>query len=109
MTEVDDRPSLLRAVRKGRSAVLFRARWCPFCRAFEPIFRRVAGRDGHALVGAMLDDEANPLWIEYQVEVVPTVLFFEDGRQVERLDGESGVGLAAADLEAALDRIARSC
>jgi len=38
----------------------------------------------------------------YQIAVVPTVLFFDSGRVVKRVNGMSGVGLSAADLRQAL-------
>ena len=50
----------------------------------------------------ILDDENNPLWEAYQIEIVPTVLFFASGQVVKRLDGQPGIGLGEADLRKAL-------
>ena len=48
-------------------------------------------------IEAVIDDEDNPLWDKYSVNIVPTVLFFDQGKVVKRLDGKGGVGLKAAD------------
>ena len=53
-------------------------------------------------VGVCLDSEAKPLWVTYRIEVVPSVLFFGDGRVVRRLDGEPLVGVRVHDREEAL-------
>lgn len=53
-------------------------------------------------VEAAIDEEENPLWDEYSIEIVPTVLFFENGKVVRRLDGKPGRGLAGRDLGEAL-------
>ena len=38
-------------------------------------------------------DDKPKLTKKYSVDVVPTVLVFEQGRVTERLDGEAGAGL----------------
>jgi len=103
MTTVVDPEGLARAVARGRSVVLFHATWCPHCRRFAPEFRRaLEAADGRRAVEAVVDDEANPLWTLHAIEVVPTVIFFEDGRATKRLDGVLGVGLDAERLGSAL-------
>ncbi len=86
-----------------KAAVLFHATWCPFCRAFRPVFRDVMADNGDwAPIDATIDDEENSLWERYGIEVVPTVIFFDDGQVIRRLDGRRGVGLKQADLRKAL-------
>lgn len=94
MKIVSDPRKLAVAVAAGPSAVLFTASWCPFCRAFRPVFERVAGNDARvAAVIAEIDDDGNPLWEQWNIAIVPTVLFFEQGTLAHRLDGRAGVGL----------------
>ncbi len=102
MTKVTDRAALAAAVNGARTAVLFHATWCPYCRSYRPIFERVIGGSGWAAVEAVVDDEDNPLWEDYALDVVPTVVFFEDGKPVGRLDGKRGVGLTEKQLADAL-------
>jgi hypothetical protein len=53
-------------------------------------------------VEARLDGEDNPLWDVFGIDIVPTVLFFEGGEVVQRLDGKPLVGLDEKKLEKAL-------
>jgi thioredoxin 1 len=88
-----------RLKRQGVVAVAFLADWCPFCRAFEPEFARLAER-GIRLLVADVTPEESPLWERFQVEVVPTVVVFRSGQAVFRADGVPGRGLDAAALAA---------
>jgi len=40
-----------------------------------------------------VDDDSNPLWEEYSLEAVPTLILFENGKVQERLDGGLGSGI----------------
>lgn len=102
MTRVTDPHALATAVASGRTAVLFHATWCPHCCRYLPVFADEMRGDPRAAVEAVLDDDDNPLWAQYDIDVVPTVLLFEDGRVTARLDGRLGEGLAAGELSRAL-------
>ena len=78
--------------------VLFYASWCPFCRAFKPIFEDYEKQNGLSFLEADISDENDPLWDEYGINVIPTVLAVKDGKAVRRLDGRAGVGLTKEDL-----------
>ncbi len=98
------RPAQLDSALKGKKAmVLFHSTWCPFCRTFEPTFDAV-GKDQRAWEPAevLLEEDENPLWERFGIRAVPTVLFFDDGKVVGRLDAEFGVGLRESDLRRAL-------
>ena len=100
----------VRLKRPGRWAVAFLADWCPFCRAFEPQFAALDGAGARLLVADMTDLES-PLWDAFRVEVVPTVVVFEDGAAGFREDGVAGVGILApgvAKIRAALGAAPRS-
>ncbi|MBI5542962.1 MAG: thioredoxin family protein [Deltaproteobacteria bacterium] len=95
----------LEAAVKGRNvAVLFHATWCPFCRSFRSIFEDTMVKASHEAAEAVIDDEDNPLWTQHRIGIVPTVLFFEDGKVVSRVDGRPGMGLQKGDLDAAMQR-----
>jgi thioredoxin 1 len=87
--------------RAGVIVVAFLADWCPFCRAFRPEFGRLApGPEDYGLLVADVTSMESPLWEAFDLEVVPTVVVFRDGKVVGRRDGVAGVGLGSADLEA---------
>jgi len=82
---------------------LFYATWCPFCREFLATFEEsMQGRDDP--VGALVDisDMNNPLWERFDIEIVPTLIGFKEGRILLRKDGVAGVGLGTRELEDAI-------
>ncbi|HTW40223.1 MAG TPA: thioredoxin family protein [Thermoplasmata archaeon] len=86
--------------RPGLWAVVFLADWCPFCRAFAPTFESLGGRGSARVAMADATDESSPLWEQFSIDVVPTVIVFRDGTPVLRRDGRLGRGLGDADVAA---------
>ncbi len=80
----------------------FWAAWCGPCRMVAPIIERLAAEfAGRALV-AKLDVDSNPLTAQrYGAMSIPTLLFFQNGREVDRLVGAQ----PEAVLRARLDRL----
>ncbi len=93
--------------RSGTWAIAFLADWCGFCQAFAPKFEALAGSGPFEIAIADVTDEDNPLWERFNVEVVPTLLGFRDGPTIFRRDGRLGSGLAASDLSALRDALAK--
>jgi CDGSH-type Zn-finger protein len=89
---------------KKQAFVLFYASWCSFSRAFLPIYDRYCEKQPETFLRVMIDDREELMDI-YSVEVVPTVIFFENGRIKRRCDGEAGIGLS----EKRLTDIINSC
>jgi len=100
MNEVDNREGLDGELKKNsRVLVLFYASWCPYCRSFVPVFKEeTANFKLGVILQVLLDDYDNPLWDDYDIGAVPTVIFFEKSKVTKRLDGEFGVGLKASQL-----------
>jgi len=82
---------------KKRAFVLFYASWCSFCRTFLPIYDRYFEKQPETFLRVMIDDREE-LMDRYSVEIVPTVIFFDNGRIKKRCDGEAGVGLSEKRL-----------
>jgi len=89
-----------RLLRDGTYVVAFLADWCPFCARFASVFE--AWDPGPSLRTAVADvtDDGSPLWEDFQIEVVPALVVFHDGRPVFRQQSTLGMGLP----ENALDR-----
>ena len=81
---------------KKKIIALLYASWCPFCIRFLSIFQRYA--EGKTQSFILVQDDQEIIADKYSVEVVPTILFFEDGVVVKRLDGVLGVGLSEKQL-----------
>lgn len=109
MIEVDSREGLDEELKKNsRVLVLFYASWCPYCSSFLPVFEDETANFGSAaIVHVLLDDYDNPLWEDYDIGAVPTVIFFEKEEVSKRLDGRFGVGLNEKQLSAWLKELAK--
>lgn len=85
----------------AKRAVLFVMSACPFCRRFKPLFEDFEKRCAKDLepITVILDDQDSPLWEEYGIDVVPTMIIFRGENAISRRDGRPGEGLGAADLE----------
>jgi thioredoxin-like negative regulator of GroEL len=79
--------------KKDKIFILFYAPWCGFSQRFLPIFEGCA-KDTSRQCYRMMIDELPWLCEKYQIEVYPTVIFFEKGLPTERLDGTHGEGLS---------------
>ena len=100
MIEIDTQQDLDKEVAgREKVIVLFYASWCGFCDRFVPVFENKMSsyKDG-SVVYVLLDDYDNPMWDEYKIRAVPTVLFFEKGKVSSRLDAGLGSGLNERQL-----------
>ncbi|HVN67720.1 MAG TPA: thioredoxin family protein [Candidatus Sulfotelmatobacter sp.] len=80
-----------------RLAVLFYASWCPHSRRFLPIFdKHVSGKEKY--FRRVVVDDLDELVDKYDINVYPTVLYFEKRKVVKRLDGIAGLGLDEKQL-----------
>jgi thioredoxin-like negative regulator of GroEL len=87
-----------RLLRDGPWVVAFLADWCPFCREFRPKFEALDGESAFRTGIADLTDDESPLWEEFQIEVVPALVVFSNGRPVHRHQSDPGVGLPSNAL-----------
>lgn len=84
--------------RRGTWAVLFHAEWCGFCRRFAPMFATLGSDHAHLAIGDVTSD-SSPLWDDFAIELVPTVIVFRDGAAVARFDARPSEGLGPDDIE----------
>lgn len=81
----------------GRRLALFYSAWCPFCTSFKPAAEKRA-KAAPGLFISVCTDDLGELEDMFSVDVVPTVLFFENGKLAGRLDGLLGRGLSEDGL-----------
>jgi thioredoxin 1 len=87
-----------RLTRSGTVGVVFAADWCPFCHAFLPEFAALEGDDRYQVARVDLTALDSPLWDQFEIQVVPSVVVFKGGGIHRRFDGEPGVGLGPEEL-----------
>lgn len=88
-----------------KSVVLFYATWCPYCANFKPTFE-AAKIEKAAKFGAIIDEDENPLWDRFNIQAVPTMIVFENGKIVSRKDAKKSVGLTKSDMDHILSELA---
>lgn len=72
----------------GLVVVDFWAQWCAPCRALGPIIDRLAETNDAVVTFAKLNVDENPdASMRFQVQSIPTLLFFRDGTLVDRTMG----------------------
>ena len=105
MIEVDNAEELNTILEQTEGVlVLFYARWCPYCSRFVPVFdEKINNYNFQKIIHVLLDDFDNQLWDDYNIEAVPTVIFFEKGKVSKRLDGRFGAGLNEKQLKVWLE------
>ena len=82
--------------------VEFYATWCGPCRQLSPLLDRVAGGyTGKIKFVKVNVDESPGLAQNFQVQAIPTVLLFKDGKLADRVTGVP----AEADLKSKLDAL----
>ena len=75
-------------ISKGKVMVDFWAPWCMPCQSLLPVIDELSGElEGKAVVAKVKVDENKPIAREYGVMSIPTVVFFVDGVEKERLVG----------------------
>ncbi|NEO19026.1 thioredoxin [Moorena sp. SIO4A5] len=66
----------------------FWAPWCGPCRVMNPIVTELATEfDGVVKVGKLNVDDYEQLASNYHIEAIPSLLFFNQGKVVDRLEG----------------------
>lgn len=64
------------------------APWCGPCRMVGPVISELANDyDGRIVVGKCNVDEEEDLAVEFGVRNIPTILFFKDGKLVDKFVG----------------------
>ena len=84
-----DKETFDKALEEGRLMLVdFWAEWCGPCQMLGPVIESLAETyEGRAVVGKVNTDEEEELAMRYSVMNIPTVIFFKDGREIDRKVG----------------------
>jgi len=86
--EIKSAQELAMVRKKGLALVDFNAPWCAPCSLQEPIIRRIADQyAGRACVATINIDKSNYVASELGILFIPTLIFFKENKEVQRLTG----------------------
>lgn len=88
-----------------KTVVLFYATWCPYCSNFKPTFES-AKIDAANKMESIIDEDENPLWDRFNIQAVPTIIVFQNGKMVSRRDARKHIGLTKSDLDSLITELA---
>lgn len=91
-------------INSGKPVVIdFWAEWCGPCRMVGPIVEELAKEyDGKVVIGKMDVDNNVDTPTEYGIRNIPTILFFKDGKLVDKQIGAAQKSVLASKVEALL-------
>jgi len=90
---------------KGKTVLVdFSASWCGPCKAMEPVIREMVNKyEGIATIMEIDIDTQRTLATDYMVQSIPTLIIFQDGREVRRLVGLQSEAVLEKNLNEALE------
>jgi len=94
--------------RQGTMAVLFLASWCSFCTQFRQVFEAAAKSHNTPWAWVDVSDDDSIFWGRFNIDTVPTVVVFKDGKPIFRRDGERGRGLSKDAVNATIEQVRSS-
>ena len=83
----------------------FWAPWCGYCRRIGPTYEKVAEEYGDRLEVVKINiDEEGQLAEEAQVEVIPTLILYRDGKAVDSIVNPGSKAAIDQFIQAALSK-----
>jgi len=91
-------------INSGKPVVIdFWAEWCGPCRMVGPVVEELAKEyEGQVTIGKMNVDDNVDTPTEYGIRNIPTILFFKDGKVVDKQIGATQKAALAAKIQALL-------
>jgi thioredoxin 1 len=76
-------------VLKNNELVLldFHATWCGPCKTLNPLLNELAHENEGIIIGKVNVDENGDLASNYGVRGIPTIIFFKNGKEVDKIVG----------------------
>ncbi len=91
-------------IESGKPVVVdFWAEWCGPCRQIAPMVDELATQyEGQVVIGKYNVDDDSDLSSEYGIRNIPTLLFFKDGKLVDKHVGSANKAALEAKIKALL-------
>ena len=98
MASIKMNQQLFQELTSGSTPVLvdFSAPWCGYCRRIDPVYERMAkDLEGQILLAKVNIDEEPELAEKERIELIPTLVFYKDGKPL----GDLVAPTAKADID----------
>ena len=79
------------ALAKGDMVAGFSAPWCGYCRRLRPLMEKMSEEIDIPVYGVNVDEDKE-LAARYDVETIPDLIYFHDGKPVDHIIGYGNVG-----------------
>ncbi len=80
-----------KALAKGDMIVGFSAPWCGYCRRLRPMIEKLSDEIDIPVYGINIDEDEE-LAQRYEVETIPDLIYFKEGKPVDSIIGYGNVG-----------------
>jgi thioredoxin 1 len=96
--------SLDEAIESGKPVLVdFWAEWCGPCRMVGPIVAELSTEyEGKAVIGKVDVDSNKDVAAKYGIRNIPTILFFKDGKMVDKIVGAAAKSSFSEKLDSLL-------
>lgn len=81
------------------AVVDFWAEWCGPCRMIGPVIDQLASEETDIAIGKLNVDGNPESALKYMVSSIPTIIFFKDGVEIDRIKGVTSKAALKAKIE----------
>ena len=88
MKDIASKEDFIKAIKNGVTVIDFNTPWCAPCHTLGSILLRLAERySKEASFATMNVDQNIDVAIQYGIQSVPTLIFFKNGKEIQRFVG----------------------
>ena len=95
---------------QGLTLVDFFATWCGPCQALAPIIDKISADPSltsKISIGKLDVDESQDIAAKYGVMSIPTLIFFNNGKEINRIMGSTQEAKLRAEIEAMIKQVSQ--